>query len=111
MALVVKNLPDNAGTHKRCGFDLWVAKIPWRRGTRSSILAWRIPWTESLVGYMKGPTQGLIVKMAIMLTSQAKNKITVILEADQIAQMTFCFLSDAYLLKALRPSDSRPPAM
>ena len=58
-----------------------------------------------------GPTWHLIVKMAIMLTSQAKNKITVILEADQIAQMTFCFLTDAYLLKAVRAPDSRPWAM
>ena len=60
---------------------------------------------------MKGPTWGLIVKMAIMLTSQAKNKITAILEADQIAQMTFCFLTGTYLLKATRPPDSRLPAM
>ena len=66
---------------------------------------------RSLAGYMKGPTWGLIVKMAIMLTSQAKNKITVILEADQSAQMTFCFLTDTYLLKASRPPDSRPLAM
>ena len=27
---VVKNLPANAGD-LRCGFDLWVRKIPWRR--------------------------------------------------------------------------------
>ena len=33
---------------KRCRFDPWVGKIPWREGmaTHSSILAWRIPWTE-----------------------------------------------------------------
>ena len=32
---------------KRCGFDPWVGKIPWRgMTTHSSILAWRIPWTE-----------------------------------------------------------------
>ena len=31
---------------KRCGFDPWIGKIPWRRATHSSILAWRIPWTE-----------------------------------------------------------------
>ena len=29
---------------QRPGFDPWVRKIPWRR--KSSILAWRIPWTE-----------------------------------------------------------------
>ena len=30
---------------KRHGFNPWVGKIPWRR-THSSILAWRIPWTD-----------------------------------------------------------------
>ena len=35
---MVKNLPANTGDirdvgsrHKRCGFDPWVGKIPWRR--------------------------------------------------------------------------------
>ena len=37
--------------HKRCGFELWVRKIPQSRArqgtiTHSSILAWRILWTE-----------------------------------------------------------------
>ena len=33
---------------KRCRFDPWVGKIPWRHAvaTHSSILAWRTPWTE-----------------------------------------------------------------
>ena len=30
VVLVVKNLPISAG-EKRCGFDPWVWKIPWRR--------------------------------------------------------------------------------
>ena len=36
--------------HKRCGFDPWIRKILWRREmtAHSSILAWRIPWTEEL---------------------------------------------------------------
>ena len=39
--------------YKRSEFDPWVEKIPWRRAWQpnSSILAWRIPWTQSLVGY------------------------------------------------------------
>ena len=45
-----------------------------------------------------------------MLTSQTKNKITVILETDQIAQMTFYFPTGPYFLKATRPLDFRPPA-
>ena len=34
--------------HRRCEFDPWVGKIPWRRAiaTHSSIFVWRIPWTE-----------------------------------------------------------------
>ena len=34
--------------HRRCGFDPWVRKIPLEEEleTRSSVLAWRIPWTE-----------------------------------------------------------------
>ena len=33
---------------QRSGFDPWVGKILWRREwtTHSSILAWKIPWTE-----------------------------------------------------------------
>ena len=33
---------------KRCSFNSWIRKIFWRReiATHSSILAWRIPWTE-----------------------------------------------------------------
>ena len=38
----------------QCGrpsFNPWVGKIPWRRvATYSSILAWRIPWTEESGG-------------------------------------------------------------
>ena len=55
------------------------------------------------------PTWDLIVKMAHYV-DLTKNKITVILETDQIVQMTFCFITGAYLLKATRPPDSRPPA-
>ena len=34
--------------HKRCGFDLWVGEIPWRRAWQPTpnILTWSIPWTE-----------------------------------------------------------------
>ena len=31
MVLVVKNLPANAGNIKRCWFNPWFRKIPWRR--------------------------------------------------------------------------------
>ena len=41
-----------AAIHRRCRFNPWVGKIPWRRKwqTHSSILAWKIPWTEESGG-------------------------------------------------------------
>ena len=58
---------------------------------------------------MIGPTWGLIDKMALYV-NVANNKITVICETDQVAQMASRYLNGAYLLKAARPPDSRPPA-
>ena len=48
VAQVVNNSSVNAGNINRCGFDPWVGKIPLENSmvTHSSILAWRIPWTE-----------------------------------------------------------------
>ena len=47
VAQLVKNLPAVQETW----FSLWVRKIPCKSmATHSSILAWRIPWTEELDG-------------------------------------------------------------
>ena len=47
MALVVKNLPANAGD-VRCGFHPWLGKIPWRRAWQPILvfLPVKSPWTE-----------------------------------------------------------------
>ena len=42
---------------------------------------------------------------------QTKRAFRQIYTSAQIAEMTFCFLTGVYLLKAMRPPDSRPPAM
>ena len=44
----IKNLPANAGRHKRCGFDSLVRKIPWRRVRQPNpvFLPGEYPWTE-----------------------------------------------------------------
>ena len=41
------------------GFDPWVRKIPWEKemATHSSVLAWRIPWTEELGGLQSTGSQ------------------------------------------------------
>ena len=45
---MVKNPPANAGRRKRLGFNPWVREEPLEEGTatHSSILTWKIPWTE-----------------------------------------------------------------
>jgi len=47
--LVVKNPPAGAGRHKRCGFDPWVRKSPWRRAWQPTPVF--LPRQRSLVGY------------------------------------------------------------
>ena len=50
--LVVKNLPANAGNIRDMGsVPGWKDSLEEGIATHSSILAWRIPWTGSLVGY------------------------------------------------------------
>ena len=53
MVLVVKNLPANAGRHRRRGFDPWVRKIPWRRAWQPTpvFLPGESQGQKSLVGY------------------------------------------------------------
>ena len=43
---------DQCRRYKRCVFDSWVRKIPWRRAWHPTldILVWRVPWTEDLGG-------------------------------------------------------------
>ena len=53
MALVVKNLPANAGDLRRHGFDPWVGKIPWRKAWQPTpvFLPGEFHGQKSLVGY------------------------------------------------------------
>ena len=53
VALVVKNLPANAGGPKRCGFNPSVGKIPWRRAWQPTLvfLPGESHGQRSLAGY------------------------------------------------------------
>ena len=46
MMLVVKNLPANAGDVRDVMSEMWVWFPGGGMATHSSVLAWRIPWTE-----------------------------------------------------------------
>ena len=51
VALVVKNLPANAGEARDAGSIPWSGRSPGvGSDTQSGIVAWRIPWTEELGG-------------------------------------------------------------
>ena len=52
VVLVVKNPPANAGDIQDTGSILGMGRLP-EEGmeTHSSILAWRIPWSEEPIGY------------------------------------------------------------
>ena len=56
--------------HRRHWFNPWIRKIPWRRKRQPtpSILAWIIPWAESLVDYSPwGPTEFDTTKQVCLL--------------------------------------------
>ena len=36
VALMVKNLPANARDYKRCRFNPWVGKIPWKQAQQTT---------------------------------------------------------------------------
>ena len=59
VALVVKNLPANAGGHKRCGFNPSVGKIPWRRAWQLTpvLLPGEYLWTEEPDGLLSKVSQ------------------------------------------------------
>ena len=46
MALVVKSPPANAGDIRDMGSIPGSGRLPEGLATHSSILAWRVPWTE-----------------------------------------------------------------
>ena len=51
--LVVKIPPANVGSYRRCGFDPWAGKIPWRRKRLPTPVFWpgEFHGQRSLVGY------------------------------------------------------------
>ena len=61
MAQRVNNPPAMQETQKTPRFDPWVGKIPQEEemATHSSILAWKIPWTEESGGLQSMSCKGL----------------------------------------------------
>ena len=83
---MAKNIPwwlsdkESTSQCRRPGFDLWVRKIPWRRiwQTHSSILAWKIQWTEEpgrlqSMGCKESDTQKLNNSKEYMANHLGKN--------------------------------------
>ena len=53
VALAVKNLLANTGRYKKCGFDSWIGKLPWRKAWQPTtvFLPGEFHGQKSLVGY------------------------------------------------------------
>ena len=51
--------------HKRCGFDPWVGKIPWRRAYILAILPGEFHGQKNLVGYSPQGCKELVKTEAI----------------------------------------------
>ena len=52
-------------SHRRCGFNPWVRKIPWRE--IFNILSWRIPWTEEPKGLWSIGSQSEVAQSCLTL--------------------------------------------
>ena len=63
--IVVKNPLASAGRHKRCRFDPWVGKIPWRRAWKPTpvFLPGESPWTEEPGGLQSMGSQSNLASM------------------------------------------------
>ena len=83
----------------------------WMKHKMESRLLGEMSRTSDIQMILIGPHRVSLIRWLIMLTSQTKNKITVICETNQIAQMAFYFLTHACLLKARRLPDSGPLVM
>ena len=61
MYILVAQLAKNLPAMQETWFNPWVGKIPLEKGmaTHSSILAWRIPWTEEPGGLQSIGSQGV----------------------------------------------------
>ena len=58
---VIKTLPANAGRHRRCRFNPWVRKIPWRKKWQPTpaFLPGKFNGQRSLAGYSTWPHKKL----------------------------------------------------
>ena len=67
---MVKNLPANA---EDAGFISELGRVP-GGGTHSSILAWKIPWTEEAGGLQSMGTQRVRYNNLVTKTTNKKKK-------------------------------------
>ena len=86
--------------YKRCGFDSWVGKIPWRRKWQHpSILAWKTPWREE---------PGRLQSIGL----QRVGHHWIHLALDKRKDINFelnCLESNAYFVLVRAPGGSRTP--
>ena len=87
---VVKESPDNAGDAQDLSWSIGQEdSLEWEMATHSTILAWRIPWIRSLVGYSLWGSQRVGHGW---VTGHAWHKITVSQEQIQLLSNTVKYI-------------------
>ena len=92
VVLVVKNPPFNAGDHKRCQFDPWFRKIPWRRAWQPTLVFMHREshGQRTLAGYSPGVTQSRtwLSNLACLLSSfQVSFRVCTYLKASDKSRL------------------------
>ena len=66
VVLGLKNLPTDAGQAREEGLIPRSGGFPWRRklATHSSILAWKVPWTEEPGGLQSMESQKNLIQVS-----------------------------------------------
>ena len=92
MVLVVKNPPANAGDVKRCGFNFWVGKIPWRRACQTTLVFWpgESHGQRSLVGYSPQGCKELDTLKQLSIHAYILYILLISLWDKSISDITFC---------------------
>ena len=92
---MIKNPPVNAGGTEGAGLiPGWKDSLEEKIATHSSILAWKIPWTEE-PGRLRKPWG---CKESDMTEQLSMHAIHILLNIKQIIHLFICFFGDFYSL-------------
>ena len=108
VALVIKNLPADAGDIRDKG-SIPGQEDPLKEGkaTHSSLLAWKIPWTGSLMGYSHKGLQGRRESYTTKETQHSTAQVNVLIRFYVGKKIFFYFFSESVQAEFLLLTSSK----